>query len=433
MPLPRPLRRFAQQTDGWITPLSLMLVIGMFSVGGLAVEHLNVIQRKAVLRNATDAVALAAAANLPDQEAALTAALEMADLYFANGGSQSVITAEDIEFGGWDLDSLSFSGGADTVDAVQVTASLLSVRGNALQTVFTRMMGEGTIDVRARSIVRAEATSAIRCSNGGLFSEGWTTGNSNNSFTSGFCIYGGRGIDLGNNNSFSGGSAAILAPDGVLIQGNSNSGLTAAQEEAELDLPLPDSIGAFIAELQMADTSHLFGGDSYNVVALGSIPRRANLSENTLYIVFGSVSLKNNTDYSNMAIVATGDIDIGSNTTFDNVVLASNDDISTNSNVAFGASGYCDGGRYTNYLFARGDISFNANNTLLGVQMAARGDISMNSNISAIGDVHAETWGDITFNSNNSLNNCSDALTSDWNTQPEQELGDAGVTVGLVF
>lgn len=433
MRLPRLLLHFARQTDGWVTPLSLMLVIGMFSVGGIAVEHLNVIHRKAVLRTATDAVALAAAANLPDEDAALAAGLEMANLYFANSGSQSVITAADIEFGGWDLETLSFSTAAETVDAVQVTASLLSVRGNALQTVFTRMMGEGTIDVRARSIVRAETTSAIRCSNGGLFSEGWTTANSNNSFTSGFCIYGGRGIDLGNNNSFSGGSAAILAPDGVLIQGNSNSGLTAAQEEAELDLPLPDAVPGFIAALQLADMSNLFGGDDYNVVAITSIPRRATLSENTLYIVLGSVTLRNNRDYSNIAIVANGDINVGGNTTFNNVVLATNSDISTNSNTAFGAAGYCDGGRYTNYLFARGDISFNSNNTLLGVQMAARGDISMNSNISAIGDVHAEAWGDITFNSNNSLNNCTDALTSDWNTQPEQELGDAGVTVGLVY
>jgi len=173
----------------------------------------------------------------------------------------------------------------------------------------------------------------------------------------------------------------------------------------------------------------------YTIQRVSKLPKKNKLVPYTAYIVNGDAEFSSNGNYENLIVLAdSGTIKAGANTTFHNVVLLADDDILFGSNTQFGDGNHCAEGRYQTYMFAEGNIEFGSNNAMNAIQMAAKGTLTFGTNITAIGDIHGETWGDVIFNSNNSLDSCPDALVSDFGWAPDiQALDPFGGTRGLVM
>ena len=107
--LPR-IARFTKSERGGITALSLFLLISMLMIGGYAVDVSNVMTARTKLQVTADAVAHAALLEreLKSEDEAKAAALELAALNMPGEAFGNVITADEIVFGDWDPESLTF-------------------------------------------------------------------------------------------------------------------------------------------------------------------------------------------------------------------------------------------------------------------------------------------------------------------------------------
>lgn len=435
------LKKFRDDEDGWVSPFNLFMSVGLLAFGGVAFEYADVVRQKNYLQSASDAVALAALYELPDQSAALEAGLEVAAKYFPAEDTLTTITANDIDLGTWDNDASSFSETTSSPTAVRVLAGRSEGKGNMLVSPFGGLTRNIGYDVTTASIASQRSTIANACTNGGLLSDSWFYANNNNEYVAGFCTYGRYGMEIGNNNAYAsdnsiqGGSAASF------LQGSSNTCAgtatcamnTAAAAEDEPTLSLPDETASLYAALSAGDTSVVKDGSLYTVRYVSQMPKRNKVVPFSLYVVTGDAEFSSNGSYEDLIVVASGEIKAGSNTSFEDVVFVTNDDITFGANTDFGSTDYCVGGRYQVYLFSGSNIRMGSNNDLHAMQMAAGGDIIFNSNVVGIGDLHGEALGDIEYNSNNVMTDCGTGLTSDFDIEPSLEVTVPTGGLGLVL
>jgi len=439
----RRFTNFLASEDGWVSPFSLIMIISMLSVLGVATEYANIVRTKTQLQTASDSVALAAAQSMDNATVGRTYGMELAALYFGSADENVTLQSSDIEFGTWDTTNETFTASVVSVNAVQVTAEVSEARGNPLITAFSGLSGLGSTDITTESVVIASTTipQTNVCESGGLFAGGWLTSGSNNTYEAGFCSYGFDGVDIGNSNIYDAENSIRGAFSATFNSGNSNTcegGVCSMHHSDSVAddyaLSLPNEVDGMITMLQAGITSSFVDGGLYTVTTVTSLPKRKDISSYTLYIVNGDAEFPSNGTYENIAVVATGEIKAGSNTSFDNVVFATQDRIRFGSNTTFGASDYCDDGRYHVYLFSGTNIEFGANNEFKGMQMAAKSDITFGSNVVSVGDVHGEAWGDIEYGTNVDMTNCATSLASDFDWDAEiMDDDDPILSYALVF
>ena len=435
--------KYLSSEDGWVSPFSLIMVLSMLSVLGVATEYANIIRAKTQLQTASDAVALAAAQSLEDQATGTTYGMEIAALYYGDGEANVTIQNSDIEFGTWDGATETFTASVVSVNSVKVTAELSAARANPLTTAFTGLTGLGAIDITTESVVISSTTipQINVCESGGLFAGGMLISGNNNNYESGFCSYGFDGVDIGNSNTYDAENSLRGGFYSTFSSGNSNAcdGGTCDIHRSDTvaddyEMILPGEVDSMVTMLQAGITSALHEGGLYTVDTRTSMPKKKSISDYTLYIINGDAEFPSNGTYENIAVVATGEIKAGSNASFDNVVFATQDRILFGANTTFGASDYCDDGRYHVYLFSGTDVEFGSNNEFKGMQMAAKNDITFGTNVVSVGDVHGEALGDIEYRSNVNMTNCSNSLASDFGWEPEiMDDDDPIPTYALVF
>lgn len=443
MTTPR-LISFLRDEDGWVSPFSLIMTLSMLSVLGVAVEYANIVRAKTQLQTASDAVALAAAQSLEDQNTGTTYGMEIAALYYGDNSENLTINNSDIQYGTWDGAQETFTASVVDVNSVRVSAEMSSARGNPLFTAFSNLTGLGAIDISTDSVVIASTTTPQTnvCESGGLFSQGTLSTGSNNDYLSGFCTYGGVEVSVGNNNYYEEDASLRGAYNAIFDIGNSNScggnstcELQRPESAADnYDVDLPNEIDGLVTSLNAGDTTVIYDGHLYTVRSVSKLPKKKWIVPYSLYIVSGVAEFSSNGTYENLVIVAQDEVKAGSNTSFDNVVFATQDKILFGSNTTFGSTDYCADGRYSVYLFSGSNIEFGSNNEFKGMQMAAKDMIKFGSNVQSIGDVYGEAWGDIEYGSNVDMSNCGTALTSDFGWDPElTDDGDPIPSYALVF
>ena len=140
---PHPARR-----RGNIAILSALLLAIMMGMVAFAVDLGYIAEARTELQRTADAVALAAAARLPDQSAARTAGIATST---SNSTTISPTLANsNFEFGWWNRRTSTFTSPAPSnrnTNAVRVTVRRTQANGNPLNLFFGRVLGKSSTDL----------------------------------------------------------------------------------------------------------------------------------------------------------------------------------------------------------------------------------------------------------------------------------------------
>lgn len=150
------MRSFLRDRAGQMTVLVGMLSPVGLGVAAYAIDLSNVKLIDNRLHVAADAAALAAVAVLPDTTTALSRALSIAAAN-ARPTDGTVTAASDVQFGTYDASTKTFTPNVTPTNAVRVTASRTSSRGNPIPLAFAKALGFTTVD-------RSESAVAVRFS-----------------------------------------------------------------------------------------------------------------------------------------------------------------------------------------------------------------------------------------------------------------------------
>src|SRR5688500_15024566 len=138
---------------GNIAILSVTLMAIMMGMVAFAVDIGYIAHAHTELQRTADAVALAAAAKLPDQTAAKTAGKATAQ---SNSSTISpTLTDANFEFGHWSRFTSSFTTPTPryrSTNAVRVTVKRTAANGNPLNLFYGRVLGKQTTDVTITSV-----------------------------------------------------------------------------------------------------------------------------------------------------------------------------------------------------------------------------------------------------------------------------------------
>lgn len=145
--------QYLSDDRGGLTVVGLLWIMLLAGICGLAVDSTNGFRNRAMLEATADAAALAAVIDLPNNNAAITAAVAYSRGNMPAGQYGDVLRVEDVKVGSWDSATRSFNadGVAPDPDAVsvrmnQTEGSVTAALINALRVVGFRT---GEINVEA--------------------------------------------------------------------------------------------------------------------------------------------------------------------------------------------------------------------------------------------------------------------------------------------
>jgi hypothetical protein len=143
----------------------LLMAIGLLasaSMAALAVDMGYFYLLKTQLQTTADVSALAAVRQLPDEDAARTAAVAYAVLNMPTSEHGSVLATSDVVPGNWDTGSRTFTAAGTPLNAVQVVTRRSQANGNAAGSFFARIIDRDAIDIKS-SAVAISSTDGEAC------------------------------------------------------------------------------------------------------------------------------------------------------------------------------------------------------------------------------------------------------------------------------
>jgi len=143
-------RGSASSRRGTVLVTTAGVMVGLIGLGALAVDVGYVFNARTELQRTADASALAAAACLPEQSAATSAAQLAATQNQGEGGPD--LDVSNVQFGYWDRDNATFTSSATwggSTNAVRVTLERSESAGNPLSLFFARLLGNPQADTSA--------------------------------------------------------------------------------------------------------------------------------------------------------------------------------------------------------------------------------------------------------------------------------------------
>lgn len=146
-------RRLAPADQGAALVFAALFLPILIGIAALAVDISYGQMAKERMKFAADAAATGAALALPDVETARQIAKMIADANAGTDQPTSIAGDADITFGVFDTDTRRFvPNGGDLPNAIQVTASRTSAKGNAMPAFFSGIFGKTSLDVAASSV-----------------------------------------------------------------------------------------------------------------------------------------------------------------------------------------------------------------------------------------------------------------------------------------
>jgi len=244
----------------------LSLLLGF---AALAVDMGNLYVVRAELQIAATSAAAAGTIDLPDEQAAVAAAIEFAELNMPPAAHGNVLAAADVIAGHWDDDSRTFTAGAAPLNALQVTTRRGDANGNPVSSIFARFFGV------TQHNLSADATAVLLPGlPGGLSSTGDISFTGNSSYEG----------DIASNGSVTiGGSATIdgdISGGDVTVGGTVTGDVSVARRELVLPpvdctdvsmnndngtLPLIQKGNNLVSPLDANRNFSLTGGVAYNL------------------------------------------------------------------------------------------------------------------------------------------------------------------------
>jgi len=159
-------RAFKKNESGAAAIIAGPALISMLGITAISVDTMNAFTAKEQLLTTAQAAASAAASAMPNKSRAVDAALAYAEANLKGAPTGTVVTSRDVQFGYWDKQSQTFNPRSfgEEANAIRVTASRTTSKGNAVPTIFGRVIG---IDTLGDLSVTATATrfDALPCIN----------------------------------------------------------------------------------------------------------------------------------------------------------------------------------------------------------------------------------------------------------------------------
>jgi len=134
---------------GNILVLTAFLEMALFGMVAFAIDIGYIAHTRTELQRTADACALGAASKLPDENAAIAYAQQIAQNNYGTVGPD--LDSADVEFGYWDRDTATFSSppGGRRTNAIRVTLRRTQAGGNPLRLFFAPVVGSALADVTA--------------------------------------------------------------------------------------------------------------------------------------------------------------------------------------------------------------------------------------------------------------------------------------------
>ena len=416
--IPKAFRKFAEQQDGALTAFGLFLGVSSIVIGGLAIDVANAMMARTQLQAAADAGAHAALyiREFEDSATAKQAALDVINVNMPAASFGSLLTADDIQFGFWDADAQTFQVDAASKDGVFIDISRLAAKNNSVGTYFLRFAGFGSWDVRRGSVFE---TYIPTCFLEGFVADNVVDMQSNNTFTSGFCIHSNTHVEMNNDNVFENNTVVsmpdkttVITPSGDL---ESSPGLAVALHDGSYQIRILNRLPDIIDDLYAGGTDYapdyITGSSVITVTQRNVTP--ANFTTGRIHSVScnGAQKLRflANNMFSNIVVVTNCRVEFGALTIFENVIVATTNTSASSMNSAaqlqIGRDDSCaaDGGTQ---LLTLGSMNYPANLEVYGSQFLALGDIEFTANADGIEGASFIAGGTISGTSNMIMGFC---------------------------
>ena len=113
-------RRFLRDRRGSVIAMFAVFLMAGVGFAAVAIDGGYLYSLKSKLQTTADAAVLVAASELPDTDAARTAAIVMAGKNMATGEHGAVLADADVVTGNWNAGTRTFTAGGTPLDAVRV-------------------------------------------------------------------------------------------------------------------------------------------------------------------------------------------------------------------------------------------------------------------------------------------------------------------------
>jgi hypothetical protein len=422
--------QFLRNEQGSLSRSGLPWIILLVGICGLVVSSAGEIRNRAMLESTAEAAALAAAMDLPDNGAAVAAAIAYSDRNAPIDQFGMVLRAEDVQVGSWDKAARLLRASGTTSDAVSV--QLTRTEGSITKAVFKLLHLVGFTTGEAN--VAAVAQRFIpKCLQNGLVARGFVKISSSNDFTGRICIHGQGGVQMQRDNYFEPG-ARLSMPNvdrQLMVPTNgsaNNSGLRLALTEQSVEPRMVNHVSDFIADLLAlkAYVTPEFIDASRETIVKDETYDFSDLQPGRIYHIQCTgdkvVSIPNDIVLTKVAIVSDCRVSVGSNVSMTDVVLASwagrrsdsgvdrgsapGANISFAAGVILGAADKCQPGGGVQ-IFSDSDVHFAPSMRLNGVQVVASGNVDLDARSAGINGLNAQAGGDITLLASNMFGMCS--------------------------
>lgn len=379
MPFSR-IKKFTSDVGGSLTIWNTTALIGLLSIGGLAVDTSNAWRVKTLLQNTAEASALAAALYIDDPVKAKSVAVEFARRNMPQTVHGDVVRAQDIEFGVYDDATGQFTPTNIEPDSVRVIAGRTQDRANVLSTYLLRLAGVGDFEVGRAAIAfpRWGGGGEETCTGAKIVASGLLDAGGNNTLVDGACVHGELGITTGGGDFFDNTVQLTSANLYDIFLGWVRTGSVDPTDLIDEDsknlavLPtLNDRFDAVWSGL-WDDGEQTYSGDLLPDIlkdASGNITvervdqanwsvTSADLKPNKVYLATGNVDLVGDLDLQDVAIVARGSIVSTGNAQLEDVFFFAEGKIDFGGETQWGDKlNYCDTGAYNSYLLSKSYIS----------------------------------------------------------------------------
>ena len=431
---------FLRREDGAATIHGLYWLLGMLTVGAVAVDGANSWRVKNQVRAATDAAALAAAQKIDDIPAARLAATTVAGMNLDPELHGTVVKAQDVSFGHFDRDTGFFTLDEVAPTAVKVDGRRSEARGNPIRTALLGMVGQDAMDLSTFTIAEAIRPPVVAsepmhpCGNITILTKGFAEMVGNAELKGAACMHGGTGASASDNNLIADG-AKVSAPHLDDIQITSlragSDDIDDIKTAAEMDpVILPELselfVNTWLTLWDLPDGSSYQGPLIPATIADGGgamtirkiddwwwhVKKQKQLDPNTIYLVNHGMKMNNGIDPQNVAFIVRGTLEMGgSGSDIERVYVLAENAISLRGSSRIGRTDYCGHGHFDSYLLSPTSVKWTGNPTINGVVTAApvmdtAGALTVN------GGLYLEAGNDIKLRGANDLTVCDTPLES---------------------
>ena len=401
-PKAAPFTAFNRDEAGSATVAGMMFTVIFATIGAIALDVTNLYAARTHLQVAADQAAHAALYNRSymDRDDAKSHALEIVTATLPSDRYGDALTVDNIEFGIFDRTTGRFLVDEDSTRAVRVRTSFLEENANAVSTYLFKLIGHDSFDIATQAIYTTYRPACLR---EGFVAEGFVDIQSNNGFTSGFCIHSNSYVSLNSNNYFEPGTVVSM-PD---LQNldlpksgfETNDGLLAALRQSQMNIRVLDRIDGIIARFERP-SAVVAGRDIPEVpdYITDRTPVRINartVSSETLvpgHIYHLSCSGKRvtidaATTLREVVILAPCEIKFANGSNVEDAIIISTDtsdsSINSPSGLQLGRNDNCAPGGGVQ-MITKGGMNFASDLSMYGSQLIAEGDIEFAANANGI-------------------------------------------------